>query len=110
MVWFRYRRSRERRTAATGRSARVRPWPASDQTIARTRFEMNILSADRLVHAEAVCGHAIRTERRAVYEEAYEHGKSPESQKKAQEGRDLRNEGRIEDEKPPKTTKPGTGH
>jgi hypothetical protein len=44
-----------------------------------------------------------------IKEEAYEHGKSPESQKKAQEGRDLRNEGRIEDGKPPKTTEPGTG-
>jgi hypothetical protein len=43
-------------------------------------------------------------------EEAHEHGKSPYSQKKAQEGRDLRNEGRIEDGKAPKTTKPGTGH
>jgi hypothetical protein len=41
-------------------------------------------------------------------EEAYEHGKSPESQKKAQEGRNLRNEGRVEDGKAPKTTKPGT--
>lgn len=28
----------------------------------------------------------------------------------AQEGRDLRNEGRIEDGKMPKLTKPGTGH
>jgi hypothetical protein len=45
-----------------------------------------------------------------VKEEANEHGKSPASQKKAQEGRDLRNEGRIEDGKEPKTTKPGTGH
>src|SRR3954447_23174674 len=45
-----------------------------------------------------------------IKEEMNEHGKSPESQKKAQEGRDLRNEGRIEDGKPPKTTKPGTGH
>lgn len=45
-----------------------------------------------------------------VKEELNEHGKSPESQKKAQEGRDLRNEGRIEDGKEPKTTKPGTGH
>lgn len=44
-----------------------------------------------------------------VKEEAFEHGKSPESQKKAQEGRDLRNEGRMEDGKPPKTDKPGTG-
>lgn len=41
-------------------------------------------------------------------EEAYEHGKSAESQQKAQEGRNLRNEGRIEDGKAPKTTKPGT--
>lgn len=41
-------------------------------------------------------------------EEAYEHGDSPESRQKAQEGRDLRNEGRIEDGKPPKTNKPGT--
>ena len=44
-----------------------------------------------------------------VKEEAFEHGKSPESQKKAQEGRDLRNEGRVEDGKLPKTDKPGTG-
>ena len=43
-----------------------------------------------------------------VKEEAFEHGKSPEAQKKAQEGRDLRNEGRIEDGKPPLTDKPGT--
>ena len=43
-------------------------------------------------------------------EELNEHGNSPESQRKAQEGRNLRNEGRIEDGKPPKTTKPGTGH
>ena len=45
-----------------------------------------------------------------VKEELYEHGDSPESQRKAQEGRDLRNEGRIEDGKAPKLTKPGTGH
>lgn len=45
-----------------------------------------------------------------IKEELNEHGTSPESQKKAQEGRDLRNEGRIEDGKAPKTTKPGTGH
>jgi hypothetical protein len=43
-----------------------------------------------------------------VKEEAFEHGKSPESQKKAQEGRNLRNEGRMEDGKAPKTSKPGT--
>lgn len=44
-----------------------------------------------------------------VKEEAFEHDKSPEGKKKAQEGRDLRNEGRVEDGKAPKTTKPGTG-
>ena len=42
-------------------------------------------------------------------EEAFEHGKSAASKKKAQEGRNLRNEGRVEDGKPPKTSKPGTG-
>jgi hypothetical protein len=44
-----------------------------------------------------------------VKEEANEHGTSAESQRKAQEGRDLRNEGRIEDGKAPKTTPPGAG-
>ncbi len=43
-----------------------------------------------------------------VKEEAYEHGQTAESKRKAQEGRDLRNEGRMEDGKLPKTTKPGT--
>jgi hypothetical protein len=43
-----------------------------------------------------------------VKEEAFEHGKSAASQKKAQEGRNLRNEGRIEDGKAPKTSRPGT--
>jgi hypothetical protein len=43
-------------------------------------------------------------------EEAYEHGKSAESQAKAQEGRNLRNEGRVEDGKPVKVSKPGTHH
>jgi hypothetical protein len=42
-------------------------------------------------------------------EETFEHGKSASSLKKAQEGRNLRNEGRIEDGKAPKTSKPGTG-
>jgi hypothetical protein len=42
-----------------------------------------------------------------VKEEMNEHGKSAESQRKAQEGRNLRNEGRIEDGKPPKTSPPG---
>ena len=32
-----------------------------------------------------------------VKEEANEHGKSPASQQKAAEGRELRNEGRVED-------------
>ena len=45
-----------------------------------------------------------------VKEEINEHGKSSEAQQKAQEGRDLRNEGRVEDGKAPKTTEPGTGH
>ena len=44
-----------------------------------------------------------------VKEEAYEHGDSPESKRKAQEGRDLRNEGWMEDGDAPKTTTPGTG-
>ena len=43
-----------------------------------------------------------------VKEEAYEHGTSPEDKAKAQEGRNLRNEGRIEDGKKPMTTEPGT--
>jgi hypothetical protein len=43
-----------------------------------------------------------------IKEEAFEHGKSAESQQKAKEGRELRNEGRIEDGKAPKVTKPGT--
>ncbi len=44
-----------------------------------------------------------------VKEELYEHGDSADSKKKAQEGRDLRNEGRIEDGKAPKVSTPGTG-
>ena len=43
-----------------------------------------------------------------VKEEMNEHGKTPEAQRKAAEGRELRNEGRIEDGKAPKTSKPGT--
>ena len=43
-----------------------------------------------------------------VKEEAFEHGKSVDSKEKAQEGRNLRNEGRMEDGKAPKTSKPGT--
>lgn len=45
-----------------------------------------------------------------VKEEAFEHGDSAASKEKAQEGRDLRNEGRVEDGKAQKTTEPGTGH
>ena len=45
-----------------------------------------------------------------IKEEMFEHGDSPEAKRKAQEGRDLRNEGRIEDGKAPKLTTPGTGH
>ncbi len=45
-----------------------------------------------------------------VKEELFEHGKSPASEQTAQEGRDLRNEGRIEDGKAPKTSEPGTGN
>nr|WP_245842965.1 hypothetical protein [Sphingomonas laterariae] len=44
-----------------------------------------------------------------VKEEANEHGNSPEAKRRAQEGRDLRNEGRIEDGKAPKTAPPGSG-
>ena len=37
-----------------------------------------------------------------------ETGEKLKNDKMAQEGRDLRNEGRLEDGKAPKTTKPGT--
>ena len=43
-------------------------------------------------------------------EEAFEHGKSAKSQQKAQEGRNLRNEARIEDGKAPKADKAGIKH
>jgi hypothetical protein len=45
-----------------------------------------------------------------IKEEMNEHGKDLESKRKAQEGRDLRNEGRVEDGKAAKTTPPGSGH
>lgn len=45
-----------------------------------------------------------------VKEELNEHGKDAESKQKAQEGRDLRNEGRVEDGKARKTSPPGSGH
>lgn len=57
----------------------------------------------------SVKGH-IKEAAGKIKEEAFEHGKSPESQRRAQEGRDLRNEGRIEDGKAPKTTPPGSGN
>lgn len=44
-----------------------------------------------------------------VKEEANEHGKTAKSQMKAQEGRETRNEGRIEDGKAPLGARPGTG-
>ena len=43
-----------------------------------------------------------------IKEEAHEGSKTVKGQIKAQEGRDLRNEGRIEDGKMPKAGKPGT--
>lgn len=39
-----------------------------------------------------------------------ETGEKLKDDKMAQEGRNLRNEGRVEDGKAPKLTKPGTGH
>jgi hypothetical protein len=44
-----------------------------------------------------------------IKEEANEHGKSPKSQEKAQEGRGLRNEGRAEDGKAPQNHKTWDG-
>jgi hypothetical protein len=44
-----------------------------------------------------------------VEEELNEHGDSPEAKKRAEEGRALRNEGRVEDGKPPKITPVGSG-
>jgi hypothetical protein len=43
-----------------------------------------------------------------VKEELFEHGKTPEAKEKAQEGRNLRNEGRVEDGKPVLVQPPGT--
>lgn len=39
-----------------------------------------------------------------------ETGEKLKDDKRADEGRALRNEGRVEDGKAPKTTKPGIGH
>lgn len=43
-----------------------------------------------------------------VKEEIYEQGDSAEARRKAQEGRNLRNEGRVEDGKAPKLAPPGS--
>ena len=75
-------------------------WPAL------LRQDINVLTGQEL--AMSVTGK-VKEAAGYVKEEAHEHGKSAESQRKAQEGRDLRNEGRIEDGKSPKTTKPGAG-
>jgi hypothetical protein len=54
---------------------------------------------------------SLKEQRESVEQQPqYEHGKTPEDKKKAPEGQDLRNEGRVEDGKAPKTTKPGSGH
>lgn len=45
-----------------------------------------------------------------VKEELAELGDSPEARKMAKDGRDLRNEGRMEDGKAPLTQKPGTAN
>lgn len=45
-----------------------------------------------------------------IKEEVAEKFDGASAEQAAQEGRDLRNEGRIEDGKMPKLTKPGTGH
>ncbi len=44
-----------------------------------------------------------------IKEEMYEHGETAEAKKLAREGRDLRNEGRIESGKPVLVTPPGSG-
>ena len=46
----------------------------------------------------------------AVQSALAEKKRKDAAKQKAQEGRDLRNEGRVEDGKAPKTTEPGTGH
>jgi hypothetical protein len=58
--------------------------------------------------AMSVKGH-IKEAAGYVKEEANEHGNTAKSQVKAAEGRELRNEGRIEDGKAPKSSTPGTG-
>lgn len=43
-------------------------------------------------------------------EELFEHGDSEFAKKKAQDGRDLRNEGKLEQGERPKLTPVGSGH
>ncbi len=45
-----------------------------------------------------------------IKEEWNEHDADPKAQRKAQEGRNERNKGRVEDGKKPIFTKPGTGN
>jgi hypothetical protein len=78
--------------------------------------ERRLFDLPRLYSAEAVTEeHEMSVEGKlkeaAGYakEEAFEHGDSPEAKRKAQEGRDLRNEGRMEQGKAPKAAEPGTG-
>jgi hypothetical protein len=71
--------------------------PALLNASPKRRFQMSVKG-----HIKEAAGFA--------KEETYEHGKSAKSQIKAQEGRNLRNEGRVEDGKPVKTSKPGTQH
>jgi hypothetical protein len=91
-----------------------KPWPGSaEQNRAAASCLLGRVTVARATNREedrmSVKGE-IKEGAGFVKEEMNEHGKSPESQRKAQEGRDLRNEGRVEDGKAPKTTKPGTGH
>ena len=74
------------------------------ETPARSRRLLSIRKMEVLMSIEGKAKEAAGY----LKEEAYEHSKSPEAKRKAQEGRDLRNEGRIEDGKAPKTSEPGT--
>jgi hypothetical protein len=77
---------------------------------APVRFFFKTVSGRRRQETEMSIKGEVKEAAGYVKEEAFEHGKSAASQKKAQEGRDLRNEGRIEDGKAPKTSTPGTGN
>jgi hypothetical protein len=80
----------------------------------RSHIVFNVLSIARVTRTRRTSDMSVKGEIKEaagfVKEEANEHGKSSESKVKAQEGRDLRNEGRVEDGKAPKTTPPGSGH